>query len=157
MMNEVTKQWKAEVIEKINLRTADWSDEEKLKLDLPYIKQVTDLVATKHATRTELDDFNEKLDRLITWIPIRSEDGQLFYGLYSKELSDFKSEVGKRYQLVSETHYRELFLPIGIALGISFGLLFKNLALGLALGVAIGFTLGTLMKYRAEKSGRIIE
>lgn len=156
-MNNTIDLWKARITEKINARTVDWTDAEKFKLDLPYLKHVTNLVADKHQTQTELDEFGEKLDQLITWIPIRGEDGMLAYGLYSKELAEFKSFVGRKYQLVPARHYGQLFLPIGIALGVSFGLLFKNLGLGLALGVAIGVALGASMKRKAEKDGRIIE
>lgn len=156
-MNEDIDLWKAKISQKINARTVDWTDDEKFKLDLAYLKHVTDLVAKNHKTQADLDEFDEKLDQLITWIPIRGDDGLLTYGLYSKELADFKSYVGSKYQLVPARHYSQLFLPIGIALGVSFGLLFKNLGLGLAIGVAIGVALGAGMKRKAEKEGRIID
>ncbi|RZM28563.1 MAG: hypothetical protein EOO88_08440 [Pedobacter sp.] len=156
-MSETTDRWKAEIQHKINERTVGWTDEEKAKLDPVYLKQVIDLVASKERTAAEMQEFNDKLDQLITWIPIRSDDEQLAYGLYSKELSEFKSFAGSKYQVVPKRHYEQLFLPIGIALGVSFGLLFKNLALGLSLGIAIGVALGARMKRKAKKQGRVID
>lgn len=78
---------------------------------------------------------------------------------------DFLQKLEKEHQLVPKNHYRNLWVPLGMAafglpLGVVFGLLMDNislLAIGLPIGLAIGVTFGISLDKKAEKEGRQLD
>jgi hypothetical protein len=78
---------------------------------------------------------------------------------------DFLSKLEKELKLIPKNHYRNLWLPVGMAafglpIGVVFGLLMDNIALlsiGLPIGLAIGVAFGISLDKKAEKEGRQLD
>lgn len=104
---------------------------------------------------------NNEID-LIGKFPGTTEETTKKLGTVQK---DFLQKLEKEHQLVPKNHYRNLWLPLGMAtfglpIGVVIGLLMDNislLAIGLPIGLAIGVVFGTSLDKKAKKEGRQLD
>jgi ElaB/YqjD/DUF883 family membrane-anchored ribosome-binding protein len=100
---------------------------------------------------TELDKLNFKSNEAIT-------DKQ-----YSKLLKEFSKFLKDKFSLISQKHYTNIGLSVGIGFGVVAGILIGErsekslgIAVGISLGMLIGLFIGNQMDTKAKKENRVI-
>ena len=76
-------------------------------------------------------------------MPIKTNEKKLDYkSQHLNKISNLKTAVKQKFNLVKKKHYTRQYLALGISMGLCFGLPFAvaigNIALGPALGIPIG-------------------
>jgi hypothetical protein len=136
-------------------------------LEPKLTKKFTSLVnlifaAGKHSLPESLvNHINTEIDA-ISQFPGSTEETAKKLAVLRKNLLQ---KLEKEYKLVPKNHYRNTWLPLGMAafglpIGTAFGLMMNNislLAIGLPIGLSIGIAFGSAKDQKAKKEGRQLD
>ncbi|NQY05065.1 MAG: hypothetical protein HRT68_02395 [Flavobacteriaceae bacterium] len=85
----------------------------------------------------------------------------------AKKFLELKTFIEKEFSWVTEKHYAQKWMVLGMSFGMSFGIAFGaafnpsigigiGISLGLSLGIAFGMALGAQKDAAAKKKGRVL-
>ena len=113
-------------------------------------------VPARPQTDAEMEVFKLKTETLIALLPTTAQKLKKLDKGPAVALSNYKSFLIKKYNVISKGYYTSIWMSLGIAIGVSFGVALKNIALGIPVGIGIGLAIGGGLQRKAEKEGRVI-
>jgi F0F1-type ATP synthase assembly protein I len=144
-------------------KTEHYSDQEKANISYDYLRNVISKIAVGAITADEV--LGEKIGEVVRNLPVKVAGERMKYNRkVLSGISNLKSYIKDKFQLVPKGYHKSVFLPLGIAmgmpLGLPFGQMMGNIALGMPLGIpiglAIGVGIGSYLDKKAEQENRVI-
>jgi hypothetical protein len=154
--------WATEIKEILKTSTVDFSAQEKEKISYSYLINLLSRIEDKTVVADE--ELRSTIEYVVNELP-RRRDGKLLYMKnHINEISNLKTYVDEKYDLMPKGKFRKRFLPLGISLGpavgLLFGVAFGNIAVGLLLGVLCGgfagIRYGNQLDKKAEMESRTL-
>ncbi|MBC5841105.1 MAG: hypothetical protein K2Y30_06910 [Flavobacteriaceae bacterium] len=135
-------------------KTANYADQEKQNLQIDYLKNLLSKIENDNLIIEPA--LQTTIESVINEMPIKTNEKKLDYkSQHLNKISNLKTAVKQKFNLVKKKHYTRQYLALGISMGLCFGLPFAvaigNIALGPALGIPIGLATGLLIGSRFDK------
>ena len=75
---------------------------------------------------------------------------------YFKTINNITKHLQKKHKLVTEGHYKGIWMAIGPGISLALGVALGNPGVGVGIGIAIGIAIGSYLDKKAQKEGRVI-
>lgn len=149
---------KEDKLNKLYQATLNYSPQEKENFEIDYLERI--IFKAPELEKTTDSELFQKIDLILDTLPIKEIGKRLKYNSQLLEqISNLKSFVKEKYNLLPKGYYRKKYFGLGLAIGPSIGLFIGafmgkgKIAIGLPLGIPIGMTIGLIMgKQRDEKT-----
>jgi hypothetical protein len=154
--------WLVEMDALLKTKTLDFSAQEKENISYSYLINLLSRIEDETVVADE--ELRSTIEYVVNEVSKRRDGKLLYMKNQINEISNLKTYVDEKYDLIPKGKFRKRFLPLGISLGpavgLLFGVVFGNIALGLALGIPIGLAVGIIygnyLDNRAEKENRTL-
>lgn len=160
-MKVETKDFIKENIEKINVKAKYYSEKEKNKLGILYLRNALEKLLPTLTVEVEIEEIEDKIATLIDILPnkaanepIRPKD----YREYIKAHGKLQTYIKGKYNLTREGYYTSVYLILGIVIGAAISIpLFSIIkGTGLLIGIVIGLVVGSRMDSKAKQERRTL-
>ena len=165
-MSRITEDWIAEKLEQLKIATANYSNQEKEQIRLPYLNNL--LLRLAEFDIDKKDILIEKIESIINCLPKDFEE--LMTNNYQPLFSDLALDVKKRFDLVPKNFHRNdfnLFSTTKLVGYILCGITIYLISILLekpALAIMIGFiafilfntTTSVLLDKKAQRENRVL-
>jgi len=136
--------WATEIKEILKTKTLDFSEQEKENISYYYLINLLSRIEEETVVADE--ELRSTMEYVVNEVPKRRDGKLLYMKNQINEISNLKTYVEEKYDLMPKGKFRKRFLPLGISLGPAVGLLlgvaFGNIAIGLILGILCGVFAG---------------